>query len=105
MSIEKTNFSIAISTEFEFNIQLQVPKLYRSSLEDLWWKPCQNSTKALWWKFYNVQDLWCMQKVYDKSFGVFKLYGGSSILFKICGACRRFAVKSLVCSSFVAQKF
>jgi len=44
--------------------------------------------------------------LYGKSFGVFKLYGGSSLLFKICGECKRFVVKSLVCStSFVAQKF
>jgi len=83
----------------------QVLKFYRNSLEDLWWKPCQNSTKALWWKLYNVQDLWCMQKVYGKSFGLLKLYGRNSILFKICGACRRIVVKSLVCSSFVAQNF
>jgi hypothetical protein len=88
MSIEKTNFSIAMSIEFELNIVLQVPKLYRSSLEDLWWKPCQNSTKALRWKLYNVQDLWCMQKVYGKSFGVFKLYGGSSLY------CSRFMVRA-----------
>jgi hypothetical protein len=26
-------------------------------------------------------------------------------LFKICGACKRFVVKSLACSSFVAHKF
>lgn len=103
VSIEKTKFSIAMSIEFEFNIVLHVPKLYRSSLEDVLWKPCQNSTKDLWWKLYNIQDLWCMQKVYGKSFNVFKLYGGSSLLFKICRECKRFVVKSLLCGTKVLK--
>jgi len=54
---------IHLSIKSEFNIVLQAPKFYGSSMEDLLWKFYWNSTKLLRWKLDNVQDLCCMQKV------------------------------------------
>jgi hypothetical protein len=54
---------IHLSIESEFNIVLQAPKFYGSSMEDLLWKFYWNSTKVLRRKLDNVQDLCCMQKV------------------------------------------
>jgi hypothetical protein len=52
-----------IPIESEFNIVLQAPKFYGSSMEDLLWNFYWNSTKVLRRKLDNVQDLCCMQKV------------------------------------------
>jgi hypothetical protein len=68
-----------MSIEFEFNIVLQVPKLYKSSIvEALQCSRFVVHAKGLWQKFwcvqallrkhYIVQDLWCVQALWHKSF-------------------------------------
>jgi hypothetical protein len=79
VSIGKTIFPFATSIEFEFNIVLQVPKLYKSSIvEALQCSRFVVHAKGLWQKFwcvqallrkhYIVQDLWCVQALWHKSF-------------------------------------
>jgi hypothetical protein len=70
-----------LSIESEFNVVLQAPKFYGSSMKDLLQKSYWNSTKVRRWKLDNVQDLWCMQKVCHRSFVVFKLYGMEVLKF------------------------